>query len=115
QPAAAFVRLMRVADGNGATVAGLPLITGPGVTGITLVASDRIALSLGDRIVFDASAEGNVEMTTDPENESGSIISLFQANARALRGVASINLSVVAPSDTSGSGAVVSVTNAAYA
>ncbi len=68
--AAATVRLLKVADAGGDTLAGLPILSGVGVKGVTLLDSSRIALSLGDRVVLGVSAEGDVEMVDNPGADS---------------------------------------------
>ena len=119
--AATFVRLMKIADASGETIGGLRIITGPGVQGVTLVDSSRIAVSLGDRVVLGVSAEGDLEMSDAPTADSTAptaagtnMINLFATNSQALRGLAAVNASVVAASDSGGSLGVVSLTGASY-
>lgn len=114
--AAASVRLLKVADASGETLAGLPILTGVGVVGVTLLASSRIAVSVGDRVALTASAHGDVRMVdTNPAGEvitptaSEHTISMFQTNAVAMRAALAANWTVDSPSTS-----VVSVTGCAY-
>ena len=119
--AAAFARLLKVADASGETIAGLRIVTGPGVVGITVLASDRVAFSVGEEIVLGASSEGDVEMADDPRADSTTptpattnMISLFATNSVALKAIAAVNASVVSASDSNGNKAVVSITGASF-
>ena len=120
--AAATVRLLKVADAGGDTLAGLPILSGVGVKGVTLLDSSRIALSLGDRVVLTASGDGDVEMSDAPGADStvptaatSNMVSLFATNSVALRAVAAINASIVAEADSNGSKASVSIGGASWA
>lgn len=100
--------LMRTALGNyaypnltmtGGTFMGLPVIvsdyavvSGSPTSHIVILANAAdIYLADDGQVTVDASTEASLEMSDDPENESGTVVSMFQANMVALRAERYIN------------------------
>lgn len=83
---------------NGGTLEGLPVIASQyALTGspesnlLILVAANEIMLADDGGITVDVSRDASLEMSDDPENESGSVVSMFQTNQIALRAERFIN------------------------
>jgi hypothetical protein len=111
--AAATLRLLRIADDAG-TLAGLPLLSAVGASGLTLVSGDHVALALDDTVQIARTEQATVELSDAPEDEVGDVVSLFQANLVALRAELSANWAVFGPSSSSGNGAVALLTGATW-
>jgi hypothetical protein len=111
----ARLRLDRIASDDG-TLAGRPLLTATGATGLMLVDGSRVALAMGDRVAISRSEAAVVEMSDDPEAESGTPVSLFQKNLVALRCELFANWTTFGGGEgTSAAPAVVSLTSATWA
>ena len=113
-PAAdSYFKLLKVSDPD-AGLAGFPVVSSVGIEGVTLLASDRVAISAGDRVVIGASRHGDIEMTDTP-TAGAERVSMWQTNSLAVKALAYVNWVLIAPSTTSGSTAVVTLTGASYA
>jgi hypothetical protein len=114
----AYLRLLRMVADNG-TLGGFPVYSSAGINGVTLLASDRVALSLGDAVSIGVSDHGDVEMADDPTHDSvtpteTTLVSLWQTDSRAIRATAFANWSLVAPADSNGSHGVATLTGATW-
>ena len=58
---------------------------------MVLLKASEIFLSDDGGVTIDASREASLEMSDDPANESGSVVSMFQTNQIALRAERYIN------------------------
>ena len=106
--AAAFLRLVKIADASGESLAGRPIIESNGARGSLLLAvGERIAVAMPNVVSVAASREGAVEMRDDPSDTSPELISLFQTGSVALRAVLFADWQVRGELDTSGASPVV--------
>ena len=71
-----YLRLLGVMSEDG-TLAGFPVLSSAGISGVTLLASDRLALSLSDEVSLSASDHGDIEMDDAPSG-SGTRVSLLR-------------------------------------
>jgi hypothetical protein len=114
--AAPYLRLLKLADASGETLAGMPIVdTAPSGT-FALIATEFLAIAMADVAAIQASGEGTVQLRTDPDGTATNVVSLWQKNLRALRTTLFMNWELVGPEDSSGNKlAAVSITGATYA
>lgn len=108
-----YLQLLGVTSDDGEQLAGFPVYSSATINGVMLLAGDRVALSVGDEVSLGASDEGDIQMVDNP-GESATRISLFQTNSRALKILAFINFTLIAPSDSSGSKGIAVLNGASY-
>lgn len=94
--------LMRNANGvrvfpditrNGGTLEGFPVVTSqyaaqigsPNSNILAMISAQDIYLSDDGQVTVDVSREASIEMSNTPEDESGTVVSMFQTNQIALR------------------------------
>ena len=109
-----FLQLLGITNDDGSRFAGFPTYSSASITGVKLLASDRVALSVGDEAALTVSKDGDIEMVDNPSAEATERVSLFATNSYAMRMLAFANWSIVAPSDSDGSKAVVELTGATW-
>jgi hypothetical protein len=110
----ARLRLDRIASDDG-TLAGRPLLSARGAQGLMLVDGSRVALAMDDRVAIARSEAALIEMSDDPEADSGTAVSLFQKNLVALRAELFCNWTTFGGGEgTSASPAVVSLESASW-
>lgn len=101
------ISLMRTNLGNaefpnitmrGGTLEGFPVIasqycsTGSPISNLFIAAAaSEIFLADDGQVTIDVSREASIEMSDDPENEAGTVVSMFQTNQLALRAERYIN------------------------
>ena len=111
----ARLRLDRIASDDG-SLAGLPLLSVKGATGLLLVDGSRVALAMDDTVAISRTEHANVELSDDPEADSGTVVSLFQKNLVGLRCELFVAWQSFGGGEgTSASPACVSLTSAAWA
>lgn len=107
--AAALVRLLKIADANGETLAGLPIVDSSAATGVTLLIGEYLALAIADAVKIFASKDANVTIDSTTRH-------LFQEDLFALRAMIYSDWQIFGPRDSSGlSPAVVSLGSPTWA
>jgi hypothetical protein len=110
----ARLRLDRIASDDG-SLAGRPLLSARGAQGLMLVDASRVALAMDDRVAISRSEHATVEMSDDPEADTGTTVSLFQKNLVALRAELFVNWSTFGGGEgTNAAPAVVSLDSASW-
>jgi hypothetical protein len=113
--AATYLRLLKITDASGQTLAGLPIIdTAPSGT-LALIATEFLGIAMADLAAVEANGEGTVQMRTDPDGTATNVVSLWQKNLIAIRTTAYVNWTLVGNEDSNGKFAAVSIVGAAFA
>jgi hypothetical protein len=113
---------LKVLDANGTTLAGRPVVSDAPSGTFLLVATDFLGYATDDQIAIARSTSGTIELDSAPTGDlatptaaSASMVSLFQADAVAVRASLNVDWTLVGPDDSDGQYAAVRLTGASYA
>jgi hypothetical protein len=96
-------------------LAGRPLLSCAGAVGLMLVSGQHVALAINDVVDVRRSEQATIEMSDDPEADTGTVVSLFQKNLVALIAEVKVAWRLIGPSDSTGKLAAVVLTGASWA